>query len=713
MCRVSSLRTASRAGALVLGLLVLGGGLATPAGAQVRLGGWTGVGEFGFSFQHQSQDAGVRQGTLFDRLYFEERLGVRNTLTIADPKFLSINFGLNLRLMQSRLEVNGGQKDSGDGRVVGFDLMATAFALKPFGFTLSASQVETVTPVEFAGSRQLEVSSLGLMMGLGGRMFPGTLRLRKSRVESNSDLNTFFRGIDQTRQSLTYTGSKRWQRHELSTFLEYQEERDRVAKDFSSEIFTVSANHSIQLLVPDLATLKTSIRYFSRGGALEQSSFNINQELRMRHRESLTSGLRYEFRDIDDFLGRQTEFWRGSVWLRHTLWESLETDFRVSKEQVSSGTDRTGVDEARLETIYRKNLPGHGKLQTSVRLSYQETDRALSEGDELLLQETHTARFGVPSVLRRPQVIPGSVVVTDALDATIYEEDVDYEIRTIGDITELLPLPGGRITEGQAILVHYRAQVPVDQELSTFTNTIRLSVDYGWVMPFVSYRSVDRRELGDLGQSLYENQDERSVGVRFQRRGPSLDIISFNEWRSRKSDLVAFDSLRLAANAIYRPASRWRMGLNLVHILTDFNVVPRDVQIDDVRADLRWRPLYSLTIRGYASNRETRDSAAPDQTFRRLGMETRWNLGKLSIIASMEGWERSRNGDRLDGFSGALRISRRFFPGTLVAPRRRKPPEPWPSDLPGMETIDYPAGKWNPPPEEEETEEEKVPPTGS
>ncbi len=64
-------------------------------------------------------------------------------------------------------------------------------------------------------------------------------------------------------------------------------------------------------------------------------------------------------------------------------------------------------------------------------------------------------------------------------------------------------------------------------------------------------------------------------------------------------------------------------------------------------------------------------------------------MGKITVLASVEGWTRSRELDKvvieeLEGLTASLRISRRIFPGRLSAPRRRPKPEPWPVDLPGL-----------------------------
>ena len=281
---------------------------------------------------------------------------------------------------------------------------------------------------------------------------------------------------------------------------------------------------------------------------------------------------------------------------------------------------------------YLKNLPHAGKLRSAITVAYDNRNNLRGDGEEFVSRERHTARFGVPSVLERLRPLPGSVVVTDELNALIFEEGFDYELRFFDEFAEILPLAGGRLVDGQAILVDYLVEAPVQTVSAALTTDTNVSVDYGWVVPFLGYRETDDRLLAGVQHTLNEDRIDRIVGVRFRKNTRRFKFLSFNEWRSRESRLQAVDSMRFADNLIFSPGPEWALTANLVHIENRFGISPRNVRIDEGRLSVRWRPFPTLSFEAYGSDRITRDTFAADQDHARLGLLARWNLGKLSVI---------------------------------------------------------------------------------
>jgi len=651
-----------------------------------RLGRWNGFVEQTLELNQHDQVAVGIERPLFKRTGAQERVGLRNTGTRFGRGVLTVNFGVDLGFEQRRLSVGGEPSEGGRGRLHGFDVTATILPRKSFDLTLVANRLENLTPVEFAGNRRLRTSSQGLSMRFGGQAFPGQLRVRNSHLESVSEFGTRVRGLDQRQRSVSYSGQNRWDRQQLHTFFQIRDVRDRVTPTSSNETLSANLGHTVELLVPDLATLRSTVSYFDRGGALNSTTIHVNEDLRLRHRENLWTGLQLELRSLDNFSGQSSNSWRGHAWLRHSLWESLETEFRVSTKHVTSDHGYSDLGEARLRLRYKKNVPLSGRLRGSLTVGYADRDNLRGDGEEFVSQERHTARFGVPFLLDRPRPVAGSLVVTDELDATIYEEGIDYELRFFDEFAEIFSLPGGRIVDGQQILVDYFVEAPVQTRSAALTTNADVSVNYGWIEPFIRYRRTDDRLRAGVQHALNEDRTDGIIGVWFRKNNRWLKFLAFGEWRSRESRLQGIDSLRFATNLVYTPGRAWGLTGNLVHIDNRFDASERDVQIDEGRLSLRWRPRAVLSLEIYGRDRITRDTLAADQNHAQLGLDVRWNLGKLSLISSAEYWWRGRSGDDLEGLSASVRITRRFFPGTVTVPRRPTPMEPWPEDLPSSGT---------------------------
>ncbi|MFQ5524691.1 MAG: hypothetical protein ACE5GX_00385 [Thermoanaerobaculia bacterium] len=672
--------------------VALWAGAVAPAQATVRgfrLGRWTGFAELGFDHQEQNLFSSAGSRPLVERNQTEQRFGFRNTAIFVSRRFLTVNFGLTLGFLRSSTTSGLDQEASGEGKVRGYDLNATFMPDKAYGFTLFANQAETVTPVEFAGSQRLDTSSLGLAFQVGPRFFPARLSYRNNTLESISDFDRQIRAFDQKKETLSYQAENRWRRNEAYLFLQIEDVEDELSPRFSNQTQTASLNHTIELLEPRLATLRSTVRYFDRSGELTSSSFSIDEDLRLRHRDTLESGLRYEYRNQETFSGRATDSQRLSAWLNHRLWESLDTDLRFTRSDLTSDAGRSSQDQARLQFDYRKRLPGRGKLTGRLGSTYDRRDSLDGDGELLISREQQRLRFGVPSRLDQPAVIPGTVVVTDELGSTIFEEGTDYEIHFVGEFAEILPLPGGRIADGQSILVEYRIRVPDESRFDSRRTELDVSVDYSWITGFFGFRSFSDDLLAGQTDSLLDDRRDKYAGFRLRRDGQRIKLSSFNELRTRDSSLLAFESLRLADGLTYIPSSRWTIRANLVWMDTRFKRPVRETEVMEGRVSAQWEPVPSLKLESYASHREVVDSLAADQAFERFGFSARWRLGKVQLIASAEHWQRERGFQTVEGVTGSLRFSRRFFPGTLPARRRAPEYEPWPEDLPGMEPYPY------------------------
>lgn len=675
-------------GALVGAVLAFALALPTAAQQLFRFGPLTGTGELVFGIQEQETLSLFSRDTVFDRELSEERLSLRQTLTVVDTNFLTFDYGFTLGLLQSRLATEAAE-DSGDGKLRSLDLTATLWPLSRRRLTLFYNSTNSDTPVEFAGTRELATVNLGLSLGVGPGWFPGSVRLRESRFESNSEFGRFVRGVDQRRRSFDYSGANRWLRHELYASYRFEDVEDLVTPTFSHRAQSLNLNHRFEVLAPELATLSSLVRYFDRGGELTSSSLYLDELLRLRHRKNLESSFRYVAQTLESFSGPDSQSQRGIAALHHRLYESLETDVFLARTRTTSPGSRADRDEAGLDSAYKKRLPGQGRLTARLTSRYEVRDNLRGDGQELVLDERHVARFGIPVRLERPAVILESVVVTDELRTTIYEEGVDYELAVIGDFAEITLLPGGAIRDGQTILVEYRVAAPAASKSTAVRSGFDLELDYGWVAPFWGVRRVDFRLVEGLSDRLLDDQEDEYAGIRFRFSGRRLKLVSFNELRRRDSRLQAFESLRLGQSLVYLPLRRWTVTLNLARLDTDFTIPARESRVDEGRLSVRWTPWPTLSLEAYASHRVLRDTAVDDQTFERLGFQGRWIVGKITIVAVVDHWQRRRGGPEItleesDGLTASLRISRRFFPGRLGAPVRRPPPEPWPADLPGL-----------------------------
>lgn len=644
--------------------------------------------ELALGRQEQESQTLSGRSSLFDRQLSEQRLTLRNSLTVVDRKFLDVNYGFTLGLLRSRLTTRE-EEGGGDGDLVAFDLTAIFLPVSERRLTLLYSRSTNDTPVEFAGTRKLASDSLGLTLEVGPTFFPGTVRLRQSQIESTADFGEFARGLDQRRRSFDYTGSNSWPRHQLNASLQLEDLDDLVTPTFSHRSQNVTVSHRFEVLAPSLATLSSLLRYFDRGGVLSSSSIYLDETLRLRHRKSLSTSYRYVNQTFKSFSGPTSDSQRLLLGLHHSLYQSLETDVFLGRTRATSRGLSTDLDEAALNSTYKKSLPWHGRLTARLASRYEVRDSLQGDNQELVTEERHVARFGIPVRLERPGVITASVVVTDELKTTVFEEGFDYELVVIADFAEITPLAGGAIRDGQTIVVEYRVAAPAQSTSTALRSSFDMALDFGWVEPYWGVRRVDVELMEGAFDRLLDDQEDRFAGLRFRFAGRRVKLVSINELQNRDSRIQAFESLRLGESLTVSPWRRWSLSLSFAHVATDFSIPVRQTRISEGRVGLRWRPLPALSLETWVNARVLQDTVADDQTFERFGLQGRWQFGKITVLASVERWSRDRKLDDLvlehfEGMAASLRISRRFFPGRLAAPVRAPEPEPWPADLPGL-----------------------------
>ncbi len=664
---------------VTLGWLILD--LAPATGQVFRLGAWTGTVEVAFDLRSTERTHATTPSSKNETRRSEEKVVVRNTATIYDRRVLSVNYGLNLGLLQTGFTADESQT-SGNGRVRAFDLTFSALPFKPYGFTLFAFRNDEVDPVEFAGSRELQTQEIKLTFQLARKHFPGRLEFRQSDIETRSVLTDTIRGIDETRDTVTYTGNRRWRRHQLNLYYQFADVQDRINEQSDHRSQTASFDHRLEALAPNLVTLLSRVQYFDRQGELSRSSLFIDEEMQLMHTARLFSGLSFEARQLADFSGTKTTTQRASAWLNHRLYESLDSELRVLKVRSSSSLGESDLLGIRLRLDYEKRVPRGGKILANIHLRHNNKDSLTGSGEQFV-REQHMARLGIPIRLEQPFVIPGSVVVTDELGTTLYEEGVDYELRTIAEFTEIIPLPGGRIQDGQAVLVDYRVEAPNEVQFTTSNQDYRLAVDFGWVMPYLGYQKSSNDVERGVSSPLFDDNKDGYAGLQFRKRSGRLKLRSVTEIRTRDSQRLAYQTLQSGTSFVYNPRRDLSLNVNLVGVRTDFSQPLRVTETIEGRLSLRWIPLPGMSIEPYASSRDVRDSIVDDQRFDRLGLEARWIFGKLALTGLVERWSRIGVEDQ-SGLTASFRVSRRFYPGRVAAARRRKPMEPWPFDQQGL-----------------------------
>lgn len=130
---------------------------------------------------------------------------------------------------------------------------------------------------------------------------------------------------------------------------------------------------------------------------------------------------------------------------------------------------------------YQKALP-LGQATLSYNASYSRRDQqAMAQGSRLLGEHVTLAGTS-PVTLGKPQVLLGSVMVSNLSRTQTFLEDRDYVLTRIGLGVRIQRLIGGNIVDGQEVLIDYDFDVGGTYALSQFDNSVALT----WAYEFLS-----------------------------------------------------------------------------------------------------------------------------------------------------------------------------------------------------------------------------------
>jgi hypothetical protein len=205
---------------------------------------------------------------------------------------------------------------------------------------------------------------------------------------------------------------------------------------------------------------------FSKLEAIERLMFDLPAHLR------LIGGYNY-FKLKDPFQELSQNRLNGS--LNHQLFESLTSDLFFDYSSINQNV----YDEKNLivgiDVNYTKKIP-KGTLNLSYRYSRSYFDMKGISASVRIMNEEQTLSDGKITVLNKPYVDPGTLIIKDLTGVIIYQLNFDYTIVVRNNYLEIQRVPGGLIAENQAINADYTIIQPGSYSYESYNNSFSSSI---------------------------------------------------------------------------------------------------------------------------------------------------------------------------------------------------------------------------------------------
>lgn len=653
--------------------------LTAPAQAEVfRPGTWEGAIEAVVDFTRQDVRTGRSPQTSIESRRTEERLTLRNVgASLYDPRLATFSLGGTFGLSQERLRTESGSA-SREGTLWGYDAFASVLPEQPYSLNLFANRNQAFLSRELAGRSEIQTESRGTTI-FGRRLpIPSILSLRQELQEEESRTGDVVARRDERRNIITYEGQRGWIDSEMDLRYEFVDSSDRAVPDLSFRSHEGSLNYSLDFGSELNWRWDSRLRAFTRAGVADLTTATADELLRIDHTERLRTEYRY-FLTHTDTPGGATTIHTGTFSLRHRLYESLTTTLGADASFQSLPGGQKERYRGRLDLAYTKRLPGEGRLVAGLGGGFEYEDDRFGVTETFIPQESHTAAspFALPIPLNNPFVVTASVVVTKVALGPLpagcaafsvprtLTEGMDYTLRTVGDVTEIVPvacsLTSAGINPGDTIAVDYRFSVSPSLTFTTVTWRADLSLDYRWIRPFFVHEQTEQTLVSGRDGRFLDDQRSDTVGTELRYDGQRLRGSILGEAQRFTSRRLAFDTARAKQFLALTILPELTLNLSGDQAFTDFsNPEGRETRTLAGRATLTYLFNAGLLADAFGGIRNLNDTLLPDERITEAGLRVRWRIHKLEVNPSLEFIDRRRGETDTKEYQASLHIIRRF-----------------------------------------------------
>lgn len=671
---------------LLVGLL-----LTSPApgiAQSITLAPWQGELEGTVEYDREESKTQGAPRERFQSLTAQEILTVRNpAIHVLDPRLLTLSVEGSFGLFQERLTEPGGSVgDLRLGTLWGYDLLAQVLPGEPLALRLFANRTQTHLPQARPGASELESESRGGTLEARWLPIPSTLTVRQERLKEEARVEGVVGRRDEVRTFVTYEGQRGFQDAELDLRYEFLDLDDREFPHLSYRSHEGVFGYSLDFGPDGTWRWDSRLRGYTRQGGVfegvastDLTTYLVDEALTIDHTETLQTRYRYLFVSTDTVGGR-ADTHTGTVSLRHQLYQSLLTLVTAegTHEELEQGAKDVG--SGRLDLVYTKRLPGGGRLRAGLGgfLSYE--DDRFEEAQGFIPQETHTVAtpFALPVQLRTAFVVESSITVTKValgprpvgcLPAPGPPVPLvlgqDFTVRTVGAITEIVPVPCSTTTvginPGDTIAVDYRFAVSPGLAFVTVGGRADVDVDYGWIRVYAAYDRSDQQRVSGFAGQFLEDQEIASVGAELRYDGDQLTASALGEVRRYDATHLAYDTVRFSQSV---SLALWDRDLTLSLVtdqaLDEFRRQDRTSRRVGGRATATYLLGTDLLAEATVGAQYLDDTLFPTEKVWEAGLRLRWRVRQLEINPSVFYYDRHRGDVETGELRAMLQVIRRF-----------------------------------------------------
>ena len=618
-----------------------------PQDANFELGEFQGSLEGGYEYEDQQTSNAGTPGFSLVRNRFDERWELRNQgYSLIDPGLLEGSAGFDMDFYQEQDKYSG-RTGNTNGLLYGYDLSDTIFGHTAYPATFFAHSHETQTTTEFGGTTDLTVSNFGFVANLRDYgflrdilpYFSCSLGAREDESDGSSNQQGRYYKDDETRDTVNYTALKGFQTADL--IFNYQFLDDRTTGSYSRAFQSnwATLNYSLDFGPRLTRQWSSQINYLMLSGDTgSETNLWVSESLHIDHFRNLSTNYQYLL-NYTQAPGNGTNTDQTGIFtVQHTLYENLTSALTLQGDYDTLPGGRIYDYIAELGESYAHTIPLGGTFFLEGSGLYEVTDSSISGGTISVIDEPHIADVhGLGFFLKNPFVFQSTIVMYDTRGGgripTV--RGVDYNVLTVGDLTQIVIIPTSLIIKpGDPLAVSYSYQTAPSSRYDTTNLTVATGLNFSWINASFQ-RMVLRENLlsGQAAQQFLYNASQNTATLAVHRDWESFGSRAQALFEQYNSSDMSFNLQNYGGHLSSQPGWKLMLGADANAIITDYSTPIKRHSTDQeyqLTLDRFMEAGTSFSI--YGRMLQMQDSLIPTETEFEAGLSGRWTYGKFEVV---------------------------------------------------------------------------------
>jgi hypothetical protein len=456
---------------------------------------------------------------------FEETLGIATSGALLGPRIALFDIALEGGLSQERYDETGWGRDRHEepsGSIFTYDLNFTFFPHGKISGTAFAKRIDSRVPRAFQPSLDRSLERYGGGLYLQDATFPMRLTFEHAydtlTSRSGDLLDDEIRGRDLFRYEAT------WQidpHHALELSYEYEDRREQYSgadTRFDTNRHYVVLRHILRFGPEHRSRWETLVRLEDESGELARDRYDVQSQLHLQHSDAWSTNWRAQFlREAYQQLA--TETWRLEGGATYQLEENLTATLQLYGLQQQAEENADFREWGGLANVSYHHDNPWGRLSANVAYNHAQTDTREGDRVGVIVNESVTFRDPLPAYLAQPDIVWGTIVVTNAARTRTYLAVRDYTIIRAGSFAALVRVPTGQIANNEAVLVSYNYRVNDDYDLRRDRLDFRIQQQFKFGLKPYYAASIQNESLDDSWRGTFRDRDvnRHRLGVEYRQ----------------------------------------------------------------------------------------------------------------------------------------------------------------------------------------------------